>query len=721
MPDASPLTPEFSSDAWRAWEPERDRFEDAWQKGKQPEMEHFLPQQPPLWQVLDLALLDLEYRLKQGQQARVEQYLARFPVLAERGEAVLQLAQTEYDFRQRQEEVNTAEYHLRFAKLTGRPEWIQWLGGKPRFPVVAGYEVLEELGRGAMGIVYKARHLKLNRIVALKMLRFTRVDEEEMARIRREAEAVAQLQHANIVHIYDIGEAEGQPFLSLEYVDGGTLARKLTQERLSLREIIRLMGTLAEAVHHAHERRIIHRDLKPANILLTREGRPKITDFGLAKRLDGPGGTQSGVIMGTPSYMSPEQAWGRKVGPATDVYSLGAILYQLLTGRPPFQGDTVEVIHRIRNEEAAPPRRWQPELSMDLERICLTCLRKEPAQRYDPAVRLAEALNHLDIDDHLGPPKRKLKVEVAEANVLFFEADVLALKYAQRYCEVDRHVAGVLDLSELPRQLSAPGTSLLLETRNRLTAPRLLYVAVEPLREFGYASIREFAGRVLSALKDQAPETRHLAVTMQGANMGLDEREALSAQLRGFLENYKQGNAPPHLERITFVEYHKARAVRMHETLQLLLPGEDVDTLPPSAGKGAEGKRRVLVVLPAAEELSDVYYYGIQRPVQEAGYLCERADTRSVSAETIEWIKQRNAAASLIIVDMSRPDPNVHLIVGYLLGLGRQRPTVLLVGDSSDLKFQLPKQKCLVYNPKRIQDLEKHVKNELGHMTFSSP
>ena len=210
-------------------------------------------------------------------------------------------------------------------------------------PVVPGYEILGELGRGGMGVVYKARQIGLNRVVALKMiLSGEHAGAEELARFRAEAEAVARLQHPNIVQIHEIAEHEGRPFFSMEFCPGGGLDRKLGGTPLPPVEAARLVETLARAVHAAHRQNVIHRDLKPANVLLAEDGTPKVTDFGLAKRTDAAARTASGGFVGTPSYAAPEQASGKSkdIGPATDVYALGAILYECLTGRPPFKAAT---------------------------------------------------------------------------------------------------------------------------------------------------------------------------------------------------------------------------------------------------------------------------------------------------------------------------------------------------------------------------------------------
>src|SRR5216117_266362 len=261
------------------------------------------------------------------------------------------------------------------------------------------YELLEEIGRGAQGVVFRARQKSLNRTVALKVISLGQwASKAHLKRFRREAEAAASLDHPSIVPIYEVGERDGSCYFSMKFVEGGQLDEVVRRSPMSIRQAVELIAKVARTVHYAHEHRILHRDIKPGNILLDAKGEPHLTDYGLARLVE----TESTVtrtleVLGTPSYMAPEQAAGKntQLTSATDVYGLGAVFYQLLTGHPPFAGGTTyETVRLVLETEPRQPRLWNPKIDRDLATICLKCLEKDPQRRYSSALALAEDLEH---------------------------------------------------------------------------------------------------------------------------------------------------------------------------------------------------------------------------------------------------------------------------------------------------------------------------------------
>lgn len=374
--------------------------------------EHTNAAEIPAGAMAEMLRGDQRFRWLQGERFTIEAYFEHYPELRNDIAAQRALVAGEIALRREAGEIlDPAEFRRRFPHLG---EWLaeRFDSVQPQtshddssndeqvdhaWPAIPGFDILAEIGRGGMGIVYKARQSKLNRIVALKMLLGgPGAGAKAVSRFRAEADAVAQLQHPYIVQIFDIIEHDGQLYLALEYLSGGNLAKRTAGVPQPPELAADYLRKLAQAMQFAHDRGIIHRDLKPSNILLTADGIPKITDFGLAKRLDGSTSTtKTGAVLGTPDYMSPEQADGRsrEVGPLTDVYSLGAILYDLLTGQPPFHDEAmVKVLDAVRFKKPKPPRECNAQVPGDLESICLKCLEKNPAQRYQSAGALAEDL-----------------------------------------------------------------------------------------------------------------------------------------------------------------------------------------------------------------------------------------------------------------------------------------------------------------------------------------
>jgi serine/threonine-protein kinase len=375
-----------------------------WEQGQRPSVWEFLASVKSLSreQFLEVLLVDQRERWRSGERVLVETYLEQQPTLRSDEEAVLDLAYRELLLRRRMSENPSEEeyferfpqYEARLRKLMEVDRFIDDFNTQPAeiWPQVSGYEIRGLLGEGGMGVVYKAWHMNLKRLVALKMMNGLPGSTQ---RFRREAELLARLQHPNFVQIYDIGEHEGRPYLSLEYVEGGNLEKELAGGPQPPAEAAALIEKLARAMHAAHQLSIVHRDLKPANVLLTSAGVPKITDFGLAKCQEDVGLTQSGMRPGTPPYMAPEQAAGdsEQIGPATDVYALGVVLYEMLTGRPPFCGpDPAKILNLVQMQDPVAPGKLQKGVPRDLERICLKCLEKHPAKRYRTAEELADEL-----------------------------------------------------------------------------------------------------------------------------------------------------------------------------------------------------------------------------------------------------------------------------------------------------------------------------------------
>ena len=460
-----------------------DRFEQAWRRGECPRIENFLPRSEAEREavLVELVHVELECRLDAGETPRVETYFERFRELENDASFALELISAEYALRcRRQESVSVDEYLHRFparaaalkARLTdmagedrGKPAtmWLncphcrepirlseaetcdeaccptcgsrfqidrhhELVDDERPLPRLDNFELLERVGSGAFGTVYRAHDEQLDRVVAIKVPRAYWIADNDEDRFIREARSVAQLHHAGIVRVFAVGHSGGFPYIVTEYVEGVTLADALSRRRFTFREVAELVASAADALAHAHERGIVHRDLKPSNIMLAGDGTPRIMDFGLAKR-DAAEVTVTleGQLLGTPAYMSPEQAGGgaHRVDGRSDIYSLGVILYELICGELPFRGSVRMLLHQVIHDSPRSPRSLNERIPRDLETICLKCLEKEPPRRYAAASEVAADLRRFLSEE----PIRARPVGSAER----------ALRWARR----NRLVAGV--------------------------------------------------------------------------------------------------------------------------------------------------------------------------------------------------------------------------------------------------------------------------------------
>jgi serine/threonine-protein kinase len=347
-------------------------------------------------------LAALSEDLRAGRPADVERVARDHPDLTDELHALWSAALVAEDVARSFEVEPEAETEVD----SGLAQTAAWASGRPEGRVappalagetIGGFELIEEVGRGGMGVVYRALQREILREVAVKrLLRGASATPDDLARFRAEVRAAARLTHPNIVAVHEVGSHDGQPYLVMPFVEGTTLAKRLADGPLPALDAARLLAPVARAIQHAHEHGVLHRDLKPSNILIDADGRPLVSDFGLAKRVDaGESLTQSGALLGTPSYMAPEQAAAGRgpAGPSADVYGLGAVLYQMLTGRPPFQAATpLDTLLLVLEQDPVPPRLLNPTANADLEMVALKCLQKDPRLRYPSAAALADDL-----------------------------------------------------------------------------------------------------------------------------------------------------------------------------------------------------------------------------------------------------------------------------------------------------------------------------------------
>ena len=530
-----------------------DRFECAWRTGQQPDLAEFLAAAPAgakshLFR--DLLSLDLEYCRQQGEQPDARLYSERFPEFRH----VVAMA-----FESRPVNLTGTGGNRNNSACASTLDSPAGMGGQkdghldfflnqPHGFNEAGYEIEGELGRGGMGVVFKAHQIALNRPVALKVVKSGGfASEAELIRFQNEAEAVAQLDHPHIVPIYEVSQVRGQHFFTMKLVSGNSLDKRLAEFASDFRASARLVATVAQAVHHAHQRGILHRDLKPANVLVDEQGGPHVTDFGLAKRLDASQeATHSGVMLGTPSYMAPEQASGARGGisTATDVYGLGTILYALLAGRAPFAGTTlIDTLEMVRSQTPEPPSQLNALVPRDLEIICLKCLEKEPQRRYQSALALAE-----DLDRWLrGLPILARPVGVTTRAMMWCRRNrALATLAALLLFALLGGVAGIGW-----KWREAAGERVKAEAVNELLVRRLLAQAsleYDPLAK--NLTVRELldrtAARLGGWLEGQPDVEARIRETIGGAYLSLGQHDQAAPQLEAALRLDTELYGPKH-------------------------------------------------------------------------------------------------------------------------------------------------------------------------------
>ncbi len=506
------------------------RFEAAWQQGSRPALEEHLSQvpEPERWPLLErLVRVEFHYRQKTGETPSLKEYQSRFP-------------QYEKELAQLLSGQQATPGDNLSTSADGTPMWStpMWTPGRDTGPpVIPGYELMEEIGRGGMGVVYKARQRPIDRLVALKIIRGSAwMEGEGQERFRTEATALARLHHPNIIEVFEVGEAEDRPFFSMEFVEGGTLAARLRQEPPTLREAARLIEEIARALHVVHTADVLHRDLKPSNILLGAGGTPKVSDFGLARLTDREDGmTQTGVALGTPGYMAPELAAGRRdIGPGVDIYGLGATLYEMLTGRAPFKGQSqAETVSQVLNRAPTPPRQFRRDVPRVLEAICLKCLEKSPAGRYPSAADLADDLaawrdGRSTVARPLSWPRRAWRLarrhwQVLAAGLLM--AAVAALVWMLRPGQPSLPVNPPDPVTELQRKLAAGEVVTLVDK----TGPPAWYrwplgaVSLEGQDRFSPLRFQASLESLLELLPDPGIERYRLAAEIRHeANVSVD-------------------------------------------------------------------------------------------------------------------------------------------------------------------------------------------------------
>jgi eukaryotic-like serine/threonine-protein kinase len=601
---------------------------------------------PEVQRLLDRALDDQKSSWDRGERTPVEDFLARDPALRDDSNAMLDLIYQEYLLRRDGgEEPDPHEYYARFPEHAAslmiqfgvdaaiEPTTLVANGRGPAHPIVVppiegidGHEIIGVIGRGGMGVVYQARDPRLDRIVAVKTIAAGQeATADQVARFRAEAHAVARLHHPNIIAIHAIGEHEGRPYHSLEFAEGGSLAQRLAEKPMTPCDAAELLEALARAVYAAHQAGVVHRDLKPSNVLFTSDGIPKVSDFGVAKLLEsGSGGTLTGQVVGTPSYMAPEQAEGhaKQVDRRADVYALGAILYQTLTGRPPFLGESaLETLRLVTSTDAVPPRRLRPDVPRDLETICLKCLEKLPAKRYSTAVDLADDLRRFQG----GEPVLARRINVVQRSAKWarrhpwqsVSAVVVMLAIASLVGLTSRHNLQLRAEVQRTEAKSAEGRRNYQEARStiqamlaRLSDPR--FAGIPRLKELGGDQMEDavtFYERILRQSDSNDPTVRYdtarefgILSTLQRGLGRTDQAERQVRQALDLIESLRSEHPENADYLLLQVECVMRLATYLHELAYKGRYVHDMGRAHQAVAAGEEAVRLVRLLVQAAPE-----------------------------------------------------------------------------------------------------------------------
>jgi tetratricopeptide (TPR) repeat protein len=608
-----------------------DRFEADWRAGHTPDLGSYITEAPVelrLFLFRELLRLDLEFRRERGELPDATFYARRFP---EYQHELARALESRADGSEKTGQC-TPSGDADALTISSPTALAREGNNRDGFTLAAsrgvgdsGYEILGELGRGGMGVVLKAHQIALNRTVALKVVRSgSFATPAEVFRFQNEAEAVAQLDHPHIVPIYEVGRWGDQHYFTMKLVNGTSLDKRIGEFTADPRAAARLSMTIAEAVHHAHERGILHRDLKPANILVDEEGAPHVTDFGLAKRLDSvQEATHSGALVGTPSYMSPEQASGARAGlsTATDVYGLGTILYALLSGRAPFAGTTlVDTLDMVRMQAPEPPTAINPGVPRDLEVICLKCLEKDPPRRYASARELADDI------------RRWLAGMPIEAR------PVSTLTRTLMWCRRNRALAGLAALLVMAllggfagitwKWRDADRERIKAEAVNELLTERLLGQAsaeMDPMAK--NLTVRELLDRAASQLggwlEGQREVEAKLRETIGGAYLSLGEYDKAEPHIQTAIRLDTDIHGPKHADTLRASNLMTSLLDRRGQSAQA----------EPMARANLETARSALgpfdpIALAAAERLGTILWH-VGKTAEAEGLLRQNVDDRS--------------------------------------------------------------------------------------------